>query len=192
MLDLPAPATMARALPTGPPSGLGGSNVTNLASNRGLTKEKQSLQVDAPAMLRTVTTTCWYQGSFSLLRPPLPEPFRMDHPQVQKFPTRPTLAPNEHARRRTTHTKWAHGAALEHAARGVPLLANGSSDFSHIWATPSLPQDPLEQPNNEPRSLRQPLNRSHARTFENREMQSVRIHEHDHMHKDLKHPRKSQ
>ncbi|KZV54672.1 hypothetical protein F511_20662 [Dorcoceras hygrometricum] len=50
-LDLPDPGTMAVALPSGPPSGPGGSNVTNLASNRGLTREKQSLQVDAPAML---------------------------------------------------------------------------------------------------------------------------------------------
>ncbi|KZV28536.1 hypothetical protein F511_40384 [Dorcoceras hygrometricum] len=50
-LDLPDPATMAGALPSGPPPGPGGSNVTNLASNRGLTREKQSLQVDAPAML---------------------------------------------------------------------------------------------------------------------------------------------
>ncbi|KZV28654.1 hypothetical protein F511_05781 [Dorcoceras hygrometricum] len=50
-LDLPDRATMARALRAGPPPGLGGSNVTNLASNRGLTREKQSLQVDAPAML---------------------------------------------------------------------------------------------------------------------------------------------
>ncbi|KZV25471.1 hypothetical protein F511_05521 [Dorcoceras hygrometricum] len=58
-------------------------------------------------------------------------------------------------------------------------------------ATPSLPQDPLEQPNYEPRSLRQPLNRSHARKIRNREMQLVRIHEHDHMSKDLKHSHKS-
>ncbi|KZV37628.1 hypothetical protein F511_39382 [Dorcoceras hygrometricum] len=50
-LDLPDPATMAGALPDGPPPGPGGSNLTNLASNRGLTREKQSLQVDAPAML---------------------------------------------------------------------------------------------------------------------------------------------
>ncbi|KZV20564.1 hypothetical protein F511_21653 [Dorcoceras hygrometricum] len=34
-----------------PPPGPCGSNLTNLASNRGLTREKQSLQVDAPAML---------------------------------------------------------------------------------------------------------------------------------------------
>ncbi|KZV41545.1 hypothetical protein F511_06583 [Dorcoceras hygrometricum] len=50
-LELLAPATMARALPAGPPPGPDVSNVTNLASNRGLTREKQSLQVDAPAML---------------------------------------------------------------------------------------------------------------------------------------------
>ncbi|KZV32629.1 calcium lipid binding protein [Dorcoceras hygrometricum] len=42
---------MAGTLPAGPPPGPSGSNVTNLASNRGLTREKQSLQVDAPAML---------------------------------------------------------------------------------------------------------------------------------------------
>ncbi|KZV16470.1 hypothetical protein F511_10082 [Dorcoceras hygrometricum] len=50
-LDLHAPATMAGALPAGPPPGPDGFKVTNLASNRGLTREKQSLQVDAPAML---------------------------------------------------------------------------------------------------------------------------------------------
>ncbi|KZV39892.1 hypothetical protein F511_04532 [Dorcoceras hygrometricum] len=50
-LDLPDPDTMAVALPDGPPPGLGGSKVTNLASNRGLNREKQSLQVDAQAML---------------------------------------------------------------------------------------------------------------------------------------------
>ncbi|KZV17486.1 hypothetical protein F511_41001 [Dorcoceras hygrometricum] len=64
-------------------------------------------------------------------------------------------------------------------------------DLSHIWATPSLPQDPLEPPNGEPRSLRKPLNRSHSRKIRNREMQRVRIHEHDHMSKDLKHSHKS-
>ncbi|KZT75738.1 hypothetical protein F511_47237 [Dorcoceras hygrometricum] len=42
---------MAGSLQAGPPPGPGGSNVTNIASNRGLTREKQSLQVDAPAML---------------------------------------------------------------------------------------------------------------------------------------------
>ncbi|KZV48113.1 hypothetical protein F511_21207 [Dorcoceras hygrometricum] len=42
---------MAGTLPAGQPPGPGGSNMTNIASNRGLTREKQSLQVDAPAML---------------------------------------------------------------------------------------------------------------------------------------------
>ncbi|KZV18404.1 FHA domain-containing protein-like [Dorcoceras hygrometricum] len=49
---LPAPATTARAVAYGPPPGPDGSNVTNLGSNRGLTRENWSLQVDAPAMLR--------------------------------------------------------------------------------------------------------------------------------------------
>ncbi|KZV20754.1 hypothetical protein F511_04112 [Dorcoceras hygrometricum] len=50
-LDLPDPATTEGALLAGPPPGPGGSNVTNLSSNRGLTREKQSLQLVAPAML---------------------------------------------------------------------------------------------------------------------------------------------
>ncbi|KZV32662.1 hypothetical protein F511_20467 [Dorcoceras hygrometricum] len=49
---IPAPATTAKALPYGTPPGLDGSNVTNLGSNRGLTRENWSLQVDTPAMLR--------------------------------------------------------------------------------------------------------------------------------------------
>ncbi|KZV32630.1 Folylpolyglutamate synthetase family protein isoform 1 [Dorcoceras hygrometricum] len=49
--ELHAPATIAGSLPAGPPPGPGGSNVINLASNRGLPMEKQLLQVDAPAML---------------------------------------------------------------------------------------------------------------------------------------------
>ncbi|KZV23467.1 hypothetical protein F511_37807 [Dorcoceras hygrometricum] len=48
---LPAPATTTRALPSGTPPGPKGSNVTNLGSNRGLTRENWSLQVDAPSML---------------------------------------------------------------------------------------------------------------------------------------------
>ncbi|KZV38564.1 BTB/POZ domain-containing protein [Dorcoceras hygrometricum] len=49
---LPPPATTAGALRDGPPPGPDGSNVTNLGSNHGLTRENWSLQVDAPAMLR--------------------------------------------------------------------------------------------------------------------------------------------
>ncbi|KZV41568.1 hypothetical protein F511_22264 [Dorcoceras hygrometricum] len=48
---LPAPATTIGALLDGPPRGLDGSNVTNLGSNRGLSRQNRSLQVDAPAML---------------------------------------------------------------------------------------------------------------------------------------------
>ncbi|KZV50524.1 glutamine synthetase cytosolic isozyme 1-1 [Dorcoceras hygrometricum] len=39
-------------LPVGPPPGPGGSNVTDLGSNRWLTRENWSLKVNAPAMLR--------------------------------------------------------------------------------------------------------------------------------------------
>ncbi|KZV28397.1 hypothetical protein F511_40446 [Dorcoceras hygrometricum] len=46
-----APVTTAEALLSGPPPGPDGSNVTNLGSNRGPTREKWSLQLDAPAML---------------------------------------------------------------------------------------------------------------------------------------------
>ncbi|KZV25934.1 hypothetical protein F511_29257 [Dorcoceras hygrometricum] len=48
---LPSPATTEGDLPVGPPPSPNGSNVTNLGSNRGLTRENWSLQVDAPAML---------------------------------------------------------------------------------------------------------------------------------------------
>ncbi|KZV21851.1 hypothetical protein F511_06561 [Dorcoceras hygrometricum] len=48
---LPAPAITAGDLPAEPPPGPDGSNTTNLGSNRGLTREKWLLKVDAPAML---------------------------------------------------------------------------------------------------------------------------------------------
>ncbi|KZV27969.1 calcineurin B-like protein 4 [Dorcoceras hygrometricum] len=47
---LPAPATNAGALLAGPPPGPYGSNETKLGSNRWLTREKWSLQVDSPAI----------------------------------------------------------------------------------------------------------------------------------------------
>ncbi|KZV16815.1 hypothetical protein F511_18608 [Dorcoceras hygrometricum] len=43
---------MAGALPSGPPPGPNGPNLTKLGSNCWLTRENWSLQVDAPAMLR--------------------------------------------------------------------------------------------------------------------------------------------
>ncbi|KZV06815.1 hypothetical protein F511_45705 [Dorcoceras hygrometricum] len=51
VMVLPDPATTSRALMAGPPPAPDGSKVTNLGSNRGLTRENWSLQVDAPAML---------------------------------------------------------------------------------------------------------------------------------------------
>ncbi|KZV23733.1 golgin-84 [Dorcoceras hygrometricum] len=49
---LPYPATTAGALLAGPYPGPDRSNLTNLGSNRGLTRDNWSLQVDALAMLR--------------------------------------------------------------------------------------------------------------------------------------------
>ncbi|KZV56227.1 glycosyl transferase, group 1 [Dorcoceras hygrometricum] len=49
---VPDPPTTAGALRAGPPPGPGSSNVTDIGSNRWLTRENWSLQVDAPAMLR--------------------------------------------------------------------------------------------------------------------------------------------
>ncbi|KZV26297.1 hypothetical protein F511_40987 [Dorcoceras hygrometricum] len=43
---------MARALPDGPAPGPDGPHLTDLGSNRWLTRENWSLQVEAPAMLR--------------------------------------------------------------------------------------------------------------------------------------------
>ncbi|KZV36848.1 hypothetical protein F511_28999 [Dorcoceras hygrometricum] len=51
MTFLHDPATTAGALPAVPPPGPDGSNVTKLGSNRGLTRENWSLQVDDPSML---------------------------------------------------------------------------------------------------------------------------------------------
>ncbi|KZV15968.1 hypothetical protein F511_20452 [Dorcoceras hygrometricum] len=48
--------------------------------------------------------------STSLLRPPWPEPFRLDHPQVQAVLKRPTKAPTEHARRIKNAGKEPHHA----------------------------------------------------------------------------------
>ncbi|KZV38870.1 hypothetical protein F511_06928 [Dorcoceras hygrometricum] len=54
---LPTPATNARALPDGPPPDQEGSNVTDLTSNHGLTRENEPLQVDAPAQRRDAPLT---------------------------------------------------------------------------------------------------------------------------------------
>ncbi|KZV45267.1 hypothetical protein F511_16850 [Dorcoceras hygrometricum] len=47
---LPAPATTAGVLLAGPPPGLYGSNVTDLTSNHGPTRENEPIQVDAPVL----------------------------------------------------------------------------------------------------------------------------------------------
>ncbi|KZV47488.1 U-box domain-containing protein 15 [Dorcoceras hygrometricum] len=80
---LRAPATTAGALPAGPPPGPDGSNMTNLGSNRGLTRENWSLQVDAPAMLRRRNHLLVFvfflptpeTNAGALLAGPLPDPF---------------------------------------------------------------------------------------------------------------------
>ncbi|KZV19812.1 hypothetical protein F511_33865 [Dorcoceras hygrometricum] len=148
-LYLPDPATIAGALPSGPPPGPGGSNVTNLASNRGLTRENSRCKwTHQPCC--TVATTFWYQQSFSLLRPPLPKPFWLDHPQVQTVPTRPTLAPTEHTRRRTNHTKRARGVLLLADVRPLnlhlePRKATPRTTMNHL----TLSQIPSSSPSTE-------------------------------------------
>ncbi|KZV21339.1 hypothetical protein F511_13112 [Dorcoceras hygrometricum] len=57
MFFLPTPDTNAEALPDGPPKDLGGSNVTDLTSNHGPTRENEPLQVDAPAQRRDAPLT---------------------------------------------------------------------------------------------------------------------------------------
>ncbi|KZV21932.1 hypothetical protein F511_28709 [Dorcoceras hygrometricum] len=84
---LPAPATTAGALPVGPLPGPDGSNMTNLGSNRGLTMENWSLQVDAPAMLRR----CDHLLVFAFVLPtPATNagPFRLDQSRtLSHYPT---------------------------------------------------------------------------------------------------------
>ncbi|KZV28262.1 hypothetical protein F511_02132 [Dorcoceras hygrometricum] len=48
---LPPQPVVTYHVPAAPPPGIGGSNVTNIGSNRWLTMENWSLQVDAPAMM---------------------------------------------------------------------------------------------------------------------------------------------
>ncbi|KZV36993.1 hypothetical protein F511_20069 [Dorcoceras hygrometricum] len=54
---LPTPATNAGALSDGPPPDPDGSNVTNLTSNHGPTRENEPLQVDEPAQRRDAPLT---------------------------------------------------------------------------------------------------------------------------------------
>ncbi|KZV54702.1 hypothetical protein F511_05083 [Dorcoceras hygrometricum] len=54
---LPAPATTSKALMYGSPPGPDSSNVTDRTSNHGPTREKEPLQVDAPALRRDAPHT---------------------------------------------------------------------------------------------------------------------------------------
>ncbi|KZT75433.1 hypothetical protein F511_47542 [Dorcoceras hygrometricum] len=54
---LPAPATTSGALLDGPPPGPDGSNMTDLTSNRGPTRDNEPLQLDAPALWRDAPLT---------------------------------------------------------------------------------------------------------------------------------------
>ncbi|KZV48108.1 hypothetical protein F511_15763 [Dorcoceras hygrometricum] len=103
--------TTAGTLPVGQPQGPDGSNETNHGPNHGLTRAYWSLQVDAPATPHAIVTTCLSLRSFSMLRPPLPEPFRMDHPQVQAVPTVPTMTHVVDHTWLTIDVKAAHRAA---------------------------------------------------------------------------------
>ncbi|KZV40118.1 hypothetical protein F511_39834 [Dorcoceras hygrometricum] len=131
-LYLPAPATMAGALPDGPPPGPGGSNVTNLASNCGLTMEKQSLQVDAPAML---CRRDHLMVSAIVLSTPATTAGALPAgpPQIQVVPMRQTTAPTDLARRRTSAGKETH----KHTLHGVRHQAIGSTTIPPLQTTTS-------------------------------------------------------
>ncbi|KZV50092.1 hypothetical protein F511_32051 [Dorcoceras hygrometricum] len=126
-LDLPAPDTMAGDLTDGSPTGPVGSNVTNLASNRGLTREKQSLQVDAPAMM--CRRDHLMVSAIVLSAPAIAAgPFRMDHPRSRRFQRdQPRPQPSLHegertmGRRRTRH-------AQTHTAREAKIRDTGAED----------------------------------------------------------------
>ncbi|KZV33784.1 hypothetical protein F511_30296 [Dorcoceras hygrometricum] len=54
---LPAPATTVGALPAGSPPDPDGSNVTDLTSSRGPTRENEPLQLEAPSLRRDAPLT---------------------------------------------------------------------------------------------------------------------------------------
>ncbi|KZV32049.1 hypothetical protein F511_38407 [Dorcoceras hygrometricum] len=135
-LGLPAPATMAGALQAGPPPGHGGSNVTKLALNRGLTREKQSLQVDAPAMLCrrnhlmvsgiVISSPATTAGALPVRPPPGPG-----------CSNETNHGPN---RARTKENKCWEGDARDmhkHTLRGVRHQAIGSTTITSLRTTKS-------------------------------------------------------
>ncbi|KZV35650.1 hypothetical protein F511_30006 [Dorcoceras hygrometricum] len=134
-LDLPAPATMAGDLRAGPPSGPGGSNVTNLASNRGLTREKQSLQVDAPAMLcrrnhLMVSIVLYTQATNAGALPAGPPPGPVGSNETNHGPNRARTKENE---------RWEGDARdmHKHTLHGVRHQAIGSTTIPPLRTTTS-------------------------------------------------------
>ncbi|KZV07011.1 hypothetical protein F511_45508 [Dorcoceras hygrometricum] len=87
-------------------------------------------------------TTCWSSRSFSLLRPPLPETFRLDHPQVQAVLTRSILSQNMDSTVRTKPGNQAHRACRLHTLHGVNFQANGSTLKSPLRTTTSVTPEP--------------------------------------------------
>ncbi|KZV45788.1 hypothetical protein F511_39557 [Dorcoceras hygrometricum] len=115
-----------------------GSNVTNLGSNRGLTREIWTLQVDAfaccapsrpPASLND-RSPCSGTNAGALPTGTLP---------FQTVPRRPATVRTMVPRERTTLEKATHRAAPLHTARGVSIVPDGSTTISRIRNTPRPP-----------------------------------------------------
>ncbi|KZV36571.1 hypothetical protein F511_42949 [Dorcoceras hygrometricum] len=178
-LDLPASTTMAGALPEGPPPSPGGSNVTNLSSNRGLTRDKQSLQVDAPAMLCrrnhlmvsaiVVSAPDTNAGALPAGPPPCPGGSN----ETNHGPNRACTNENE---------RWEGDArdTHKHTLRGVRHQAIGSTTIPPLRTTTSHSYDQHEPLNNEPRPLKQPMNRIHAKRIKTVRCTYEYMHDHEH------------
>ncbi|KZV32118.1 hypothetical protein F511_31876 [Dorcoceras hygrometricum] len=134
-LDLPAPDTMAGDLTDGSPTGPVGSNVTNLASNRGLTREKQSLQVDAPAMLcrrdhLMVSAIVLYTTATTVgALPAGPPPGPLGSKETNHGPNRARTKENERWERdaRDIHKHTLHGVRHQAILTTIPPLRTTTS-----------------------------------------------------------------
>ncbi|KZV24187.1 beta-amyrin 28-oxidase-like [Dorcoceras hygrometricum] len=127
-------------------------------------------------------TTFWSSRSFSLIRQPLPEPFRLDHPQVQEVLTRPTLAQTMDTTGRIKPGKQAHRARRLHTLHGVNLQANGSTLKSPLRTTTSHSLDHHEPLNIDPKPLKQSINRSNVKQFKTVRCTYEYMHDHEHEH----------
>ncbi|KZV43179.1 hypothetical protein F511_23655 [Dorcoceras hygrometricum] len=140
---LPAPATTAEALLTEPPPDPDGSNVTDLASNRDLTREIWSLQVDAPAILRrrdhllvfvfVLHSPATTDGA--LPAGSIPGPSRSN--ETNHSPNRARMKENERweGDARDTHKHTLHGVrhqAIEGLGSGVAYLGEHSPRLRSI------------------------------------------------------------